>query len=69
MHNVNAYTCDFDDTELQTKHERKMTSLREELDLRRKTEIHEVEEVCIIISPSFNHELIIIIISNTAEEE
>lgn len=33
------------DTELQTKHERKMTALRDELDLRRKTEIHEVEEV------------------------
>lgn len=31
--------------ELQTKHERKMTAQREELELRRKTEIHEVEEV------------------------
>ena len=31
--------------ELQTKHERKMTTQREELELRRRTEIHEVEEV------------------------
>ena len=32
-------------SELQSKHERKMTAQREELELRRKTEIHEVEEV------------------------
>lgn len=32
-------------SELQTKHERKMAAQREELELRRKTEIHEVEEV------------------------
>ena len=31
--------------ELQTKHEKKMVAQREELELRRKTEIHEVEEV------------------------
>ncbi len=31
--------------ELQGKHELKMGSLREELELRRKTEIHEIEEV------------------------
>ena len=31
--------------ELQRKHERKMVELREEMELRKKTEIHEVEEV------------------------
>ncbi len=32
-------------TELQSKHEAKMASQRDELELRRKTEVHEVEEV------------------------
>ena len=32
--------------ELQAKYEKKMKVLREELELRRKTEIHEIEEVC-----------------------
>lgn len=31
--------------ELQKKHELKMQALRDELELRRKTEIHEIEEV------------------------
>ena len=31
--------------ELQAKHERKMVAQREDLELKRKTEIHEVEEV------------------------
>ena len=34
-------------SELQTKHELKMQALRDELELRRKTEIHEIEEVYI----------------------
>jgi hypothetical protein len=33
------------DSELQAKHELKMQALRDELELRRKTEIHEIEEV------------------------
>ena len=33
--------------ELQEKHEHRLSVLREELDLRRKTEIHEVEEVSV----------------------
>ena len=33
-------------TELQSKHEKKMAVLRDELELRRKMEIHEIEEVC-----------------------
>ena len=37
---VNVYT------ELQTKHDLKMQALRDELELRRKIEIHEIEEVC-----------------------
>ena len=32
-------------SELQTKHEFKMQALRDELELRRKTEIHKIEEV------------------------
>ncbi len=32
-------------SELQAKHELKMSALRDELELRRKTEIHEIEEV------------------------
>ena len=36
---------EFSFAELQTKHERKMAAQRDELELRRKTEIHEVEEV------------------------
>ena len=32
--------------ELQKKHEVKMQTLRDELELRRRTEIHEIEEVC-----------------------
>ena len=35
------YTC----IELQKKHELKMQALRDELELRRKTEVHEIEEV------------------------
>jgi hypothetical protein len=34
-------------SELQAKHELKMQALRDELELRRKTEIHEIEEVAI----------------------
>ena len=32
-------------TEIEAKYEKKMRQLREELELRRKTEIHEIEEV------------------------
>lgn len=32
-------------SDLEDKYDHKLTSLREELDLRRKTEVHEVEEV------------------------
>ncbi len=38
-------TCMCDNLELQKKHELKMQALREELELRRKTEVHEIEEV------------------------
>ena len=34
-------------TEIESKYDKKMKSLREELELRRKTEIHEIEEVCL----------------------
>ena len=34
--------------ELEIKYEKKMRDLRDELDLRRKTEIHEIEEVSVI---------------------
>lgn len=38
--------------EIEAKYEKKMRSLREELELRRKTEIHEIEEVsCDNIKP------------------
>lgn len=37
-------------TELQAKHEHKMSALRDELELRRKTEIHEIEEVSASVS-------------------
>ena len=37
--------------ELEAKHEKKMVAQRDELELRRKTEIHEVEEVS-LSSPS-----------------
>ena len=33
--------------EIEAKYEKKMRSLREELELRRKTEIHEIEEVSV----------------------
>ena len=39
---VKYYVCA---AELQSKHELKMQALRDELELRRKTEIHEIEEV------------------------
>jgi len=32
-------------TEIESKYDKKMKALREELELRRKTEIHEIEEV------------------------
>ena len=35
-------------TEIESKYDKKMKSLREELELRRKTEIHEIEEVCLL---------------------
>lgn len=33
-------------TDLEAKYNKKMTALRDDLELRRKTEVHEVEEVC-----------------------
>ena len=42
-----VYDCNYGVhvSELQAKHELKMQALRDELELRRKTEIHEIEEV------------------------
>lgn len=42
-----TYVCCY--AELQKKHELKMHSLRDEQELRRKTEVHEIEEVRIQI--------------------
>ena len=37
-------------TDLEAKYDRKMSALRDELELRRKTEVHEVEEViCLLV--------------------
>ena len=36
-------------TEVESKYERKLRSLREELELRRKTEMHELEEVSSVL--------------------
>lgn len=46
------YTQTVCGVELQAKHEKKMVAQREELELRRKTEIHEVEEVS--LTPSIS---------------
>ena len=39
-----TFVCFFFSVEIESKYERKMRMLRDELELRRKTEIHEVEE-------------------------
>lgn len=46
------------DLELEEKYERKMQALRDELELRRKTGIHEIEEVgivCILHKHAFSY--------------
>lgn len=35
---------------MEIKYEKKMRDLRDELDLRRKTEIHEIEEVSVVLA-------------------
>ena len=45
MHYNSKMQCLSISAELQAKHEHKVQSLRDELELRRKTEIHEIEEV------------------------
>ena len=52
-------------SELQAKHEKKMQSQRDELELRRKTEVHEVEEVHMYDDSYYTCSLIVLLYTIT----